>query len=876
MSSHAVPCKPSVRSETLEVTRAKEILRSHEAEVAEVIDLAGRLREASKFDLARRLYSTAREIGATDAAQDREIRQRLTLCTYKDPDLPTDHRLSRALEILQEGEDLSTTTDPETLGLAGAIYKRRWEVDAQKVNLERAFAYYLRGYRQGPEKDQGWTGINAAFVLDQLASLEEREAGNAGIESEIARTRREHAAGIRQALIDVLPALPKAEGRGWLKGKWWFYATIAEAHFGLGEYAEAYRWIERGMKLENVPEWEYRSTAMQLAALANLDRDSKQDVRDFERSDATRVLNLLLKDRAAGVRSAYIGKVGLGLSGGGFRASLFHIGVLAKLAELDILRHVEVLSCVSGGSILGAHYYLELKQLLEHKADEEIGREDYIELVRRLEQDFLNGVQKNIRMRVVGELTTNLKMIFIPGYSRTMRAGELYERWLYSEVKDGRGNQSRWLTDLYIRPGDDDDFKPRNDNWCRQAKVPDLILNATTLNTGHSWQFTASWMGEPPAAINTEVDANYTLRRMYYWEAPDEHKCVRLGYAVAASACVPGIFEPLTLKGLYDDIDVKLVDGGVHDNQGIVGLIEEDCTVVLISDASGQMGTQDNPSSGLLGVPLRSNSILQSRIRSEQYDDLTARCRSGLLRGMMYIHLKKDLDDDPRDWVNCRDPHDVSADSRRTSDRGPLTSYGIQRHIQAKLAEIRTDLDSFSDGEAFALMTSGYRMTEHAFRHEESLRRLPVHDGPAEKWRFLSVDDLMTEANEESRFARLLSVGSKKAFKAWRLLKPLQVLALVLGVLAVAGLVWLVLAYWDTSLLTVSAVGMTAAAGLGTVVLGKWVMRIVQFRSTLQHIAIGIGLAVAGWIIAKIHVYTTDRLYLRLGREHRVRIGSRD
>ena len=42
------------------------------------------------------------------------------------------------------------------------------------------------------------------------------------------------------------------------------------------------------------------------------------------------------------------GKVGLALSGGGFRASLFHIGVLAKLAELDVLRHVEVLSCVKG------------------------------------------------------------------------------------------------------------------------------------------------------------------------------------------------------------------------------------------------------------------------------------------------------------------------------------------------------------------------------------------------------------------------------------------------------------------------------------------------------------------------------------------------
>ena len=47
-------------------------------------------------------------------------------------------------------------------------------------------------------------------------------------------------------------------------------------------------------------------------------------------------------------------KLGLALSGGGFRASLFHIGVLARMAELDLLRHVGVLSTVSGGSIIGA------------------------------------------------------------------------------------------------------------------------------------------------------------------------------------------------------------------------------------------------------------------------------------------------------------------------------------------------------------------------------------------------------------------------------------------------------------------------------------------------------------------------------------------
>ena len=49
------------------------------------------------------------------------------------------------------------------------------------------------------------------------------------------------------------------------------------------------------------------------------------------------------------------------------------------MAEMDVLRHVEVLSCVSGGSIIGAYYYLELKKMLEQKKDEKITQQDYID-----------------------------------------------------------------------------------------------------------------------------------------------------------------------------------------------------------------------------------------------------------------------------------------------------------------------------------------------------------------------------------------------------------------------------------------------------------------------------------------------------------------
>lgn len=46
-------------------------------------------------------------------------------------------------------------------------------------------------------------------------------------------------------------------------------------------------------------------------------------------------------------------RIGLALSGGGFRAAAFHLGVFNKLDELALLDKLDLVSCVSGGSIAG-------------------------------------------------------------------------------------------------------------------------------------------------------------------------------------------------------------------------------------------------------------------------------------------------------------------------------------------------------------------------------------------------------------------------------------------------------------------------------------------------------------------------------------------
>jgi predicted acylesterase/phospholipase RssA len=855
---------------------AREIVGGKEAKPTQVLNLVGVLRHGRKFGLARKILErcAAHPDLMTDARLRMEVGQKRALCTYKDPDLANDRKLDDAFTILQSVTDLETSLDQETLGLAGAILKRKWELTAQVRYLESSFAFYYRGYRQGVENDDGYTAINAAFVSDCLADIANVPDQPADVDLILLAQRRREANAIRKEIVEKLPSLPDRPGKAWLLGKWWFLVTLGEAWFGLDECDRAREWLMKAAALPDVPDWEQESTARQIAALLVMKRSFAREREQQVDPRLEEVLRDFLGASLPALESAVRGKVGLALSGGGFRASFYHIGVLAKLAELDLLRHVECLSCVSGGSIIGAHYYLEVRKLLQEKADREITREDYIDIVRKIETDFFAGVKSNIRTRIAAEWLTNLKMIFVPAYSRTMRAGELYETEIFSKVGDGEGNADRWLNDIKICPkGAQADFSPKDHNWRRAAKAPVLVLNATTLNTGHNWHFTASWMGEPPAGIDSEVDANYRLRRMYYSDAPSPHERVRLGYAVAASACVPGIFEPLTLANIYERKPVtedrvikplvRLVDGGVHDNQGVAALLEQDCSVLIVSDASGQMQDLDFPSNGLLGVPLRANSILQARVRVAQFEQLSGRLRGGLLRGLLFLHLKKDLETTPVDWIDTQEPSSPTTPN-------PLTAYGVQRHVQRLLAGIRTDLDSFSEVEAYGLMASGYLMTEHYL--DDTALGGPIAPQARQEWRFLGIERFLKDRRRDAPLVRQLKVGNALFFKVWLLMRQLQLVAGVFAIFALVLFGYSAYVNWDQPIFTLSvkqvasAVGLAALSLLGLGVLGK----ALSYRKTATEILIGVGMATFGFALARLHLHVFDKLFLWQGAMKRL------
>jgi len=788
-SVRIVQTRPRTFTDIPSVNAARRVLNGESITAQDAVKLCKKLRDDLAYWYAREL---AERIRAREDVGDRDRFELLRVqvsCTYKDLALPTETRLAKALRLLKDaGYDPDRTTNPEALGLAGAIYKRWWQYDGQRVRIERALHYYRRAYGDDETIDDGYQAVNAALCLDYLARRDLVAAREAVPDAQdlteidpsvrtAVNARQQEARQMRSKLVENSSQCVGKKGKEYLATDWWYHATMAEAYLGLDEYDQARDWLKRGTLLPGVEDWQYEATATQLASVAQL-RHELNNTGEFDESSAAwrAVRDGFGRLPVAGVNSALVGRIGLALSGGGFRASLYHIGLLARLAELDVLRGIEVLSCVSGGSIVGALYYLQVRHLLETTPDDQITKEHYVEIVRRVERDLLAGVQTDIRSRVFSSIVGALRNAFSSSYSQTARLGELFEEVFYGKVPDGEGSRPRWMGELYVEPArslgeqyePDRPFNPRLENWRRRAKVPILIINATTLNTGHAWQFTSSWMGEPQSRGDV-VSRVPQLSPMRYIDAPDPYKRVRLGHAVAASAAVPGLFDPLVLPGLFDGLAIRLADGGVHDNQGTASLLDQDCSMLVISDGSGQISLADDPGGGRVGVPLRANDILMARVRELEFHLVSVLQRAALVRSVVFVHLTQGLIGKSRQSSDSSVPAGRAISGPDTRPDELLTPYGMRRDMQERLAALRTDLDAFTDLEACALMTSAYLATAYEwgrcspdFPTDQSLRLAWSFDKVR---RFVASDDGGRERYE--RTAMLLDAGHRRIWKEW-------------------------------------------------------------------------------------------------------------
>jgi hypothetical protein len=199
------------------------------------------------------------------------------------------------------------------------------------------------------------------------------------------------------------------------------------------------------------------------------------------------------------------------------------------------------------------------------------------------------------------------------------------------------------------------------------------------------------------------------------------------------------------------------------------------------------------------------------------------------------------------------------------------------------LAGIRTDLDSFSNAEADALMLSGYRMTEHYF--SQVAADFPTANGGAGNWRFLQIAPIVQAVDKSAApvedLCKTLRAGASLAWKPYRVSAPLRFGGLALaGVWAAGALVYLwrlpfvgilpseaTLRSWrDASIGMVLAVAAAAGVALWSL---KWLLGKLRYRPGFLSILSSIALCIPAHALLWLHLRLIEPAYLKSGPKYR-------
>ena len=183
--------------------------------------------------------------------------------------------------------------------------------------------------------------------------------------------------------------------------------------------------------------------------------------------------------------------------------------------------------------------------------------------------------------------------------------------------------------------------------------------------------------------------------------------------------------------------------------------------------------------------------------------------------------------------------------------------------MQSTLSEIRTDLDSFSDIEAYALMYSAYMQTRHEL--------LKSKDAVADigNWNFLNVKDSLTIPAQAEKAKKNLKAGSQIAFKAVAVSFPAKLIIAVIVLLFLAPIGWAVYANWNEKVIeidyTVKAiVGVAALSVFGYFF--KTFAKFINPKSVIEKYARLVFLMITGFIVSNMYLWIFNPLYNRAGK----------
>ncbi len=271
----------------------------------------------------------------------------------------------------------------------------------------------------------------------------------------------------------------------------------------------------------------------------------------------------------------------LALSGGGFRAALFHLGVVDYLRSANLLSGLEHIVAVSGGSVLAAHLVLNWER---YTTTTEAYWEARSELIRF------------VRLDVRGRLIRRFLV-----YGPFVRIARPFLFW-----------RSRWqpiLTQSLARYYDTQLYKGATLH--EMPSKPRIHVLSTNLNKGSLTAFSQDEIRHYPADQNSSsvgVPAGLAT----------------VAYAVTASSAYPAMFPPLSLD--HSDVGAEeplfplqfFTDAGVMDNLGIQALSlnsGEEGGLILLSDAGQSYLAPEEAGFGILRTALRAADLMMYRIR---------------------------------------------------------------------------------------------------------------------------------------------------------------------------------------------------------------------------------------------------------------------
>jgi len=369
---------------------------------------------------------------------------------------------------------------------------------------------------------------------------------------------------------------------------------------------------------------------------------------------------------------------GLALSGGGYRASLFHLGVTRRLHELGALQKITRLSSVSGGSILAGFL---AHRMLERGAT----RLAFDDWEAEVSAPFREIVREDIR---TGLMVRHIVWNWIWPAPRARGLAKAFRKRI----------GARRLVEL-----------PKKSGQSSNQSV-EFIFLATNIEKGTSWRFTAEKVGSyvtPPSMTIAE--------------------------AVAASACFPPIFGPLKVRKDGRTIG-HVTDGGVYDNTGMEPIWLSN-KVVLVSDAGTPFDFKVPKWFGsriMRYVDIGRNQVgaqrrraiirrLHRRYQTVHEDDSPSPC--ALENDADCYMRNRRVTDKPtgafwrlasRKSNFCEDCSDEFEQELRELERD---WYGYPEDLQlSHIGEIRTDLDAFTKAETKILENHGYFMADLAIR----------------------------------------------------------------------------------------------------------------------------------------------------------------